>query len=171
MIIRQTSVADFDLIDAVHMSAFESTSFGHQGESQLVRLIHAAGDMLVSLVAQEFDQIVGHALFSAMIVEADGRPLMAAALAPVGVRPECHGRGIGTALINAGIAELRRINIQISFVLGNPLYYPRFGYSAVNAKPFASPYAGPHFMALFLDKSLLLPDSGTATYAAAFGAL
>ena len=56
-----------------------------------------------------------------------------------------------------------------SFVLGHPDYYPRFGYSTETAHPFASPFAGPHFMALLLDKSVRLPESGRARYAPAFG--
>jgi putative acetyltransferase len=84
--------------------------------------------------------------------------------------PGRHGSGIGSALIRQGIELLRQHDIQISFVFGHPEYYPRFGYSAATARPFASPFAGPHFMALLLDKTVRLPESGRVRYAPAFGA-
>lgn len=170
MIVRPIEPADFDAVDAVHRAAFASTAFGHQGEADLVRALHADGDALVSLVAEAEGRIVGHALFSTMAVDADGIPLRAAGLAPVGVLPALHGSGIGTALIRKGIEHLHAQAIQIGFVLGHPDYYPRFGFSAETARPFASPFAGPHFMALLLDKAVILPESGRARYAPAFGA-
>lgn len=169
MIIRPIGPADFDVVDAVHRAAFASTAFGHQGEADLVRTVHADGDALVSLVAEADGQIIGHALFSRMEVEADGVVLKGAGLAPVGVLPELHSGGVGSALIWRGLEMLQTKDIQISFVLGHPDYYPRFGYSKEAARPFASPFTGPHFMALLLDKSVRLPESGRARYAPAFG--
>jgi putative acetyltransferase len=169
MIIRPIESADFKAVDAVHRAAFASTAFGHQGEADLVRQIHADGDALVSLVAEANGQIVGHALFSRMEIEADGVPLRGAGLAPVGVLPNLHSSGVGSALIWRGLEMLHGQGVQISFVLGHPDYYPRFGYSTKTAHPFASPFAGPHFMALLLDKSVRLPESGRARYAPAFG--
>lgn len=170
MIVREVASGDFDAIDAVHIAAFASTPFGHQGEAALVRAIHADGDALVSLVAELDGRIAGHALFSRMEVTADGVTLRSAALAPVGVVPACHSTGIGSALIREGLERLRDLGVQISFVLGHPDYYPRFGYSAHDALPFASPYAGPHFMAVRLDQALRRPSAGVAEYPPAFSA-
>lgn len=41
-------------------------------------------------------------------------------------------------------------------------------FEAMAALPFVSPYAGVHFMAVWLDKTLKPPESGRADYAAAF---
>lgn len=170
MNIRPIAESDFDAVIQVHRAAFASTAFGHQGEADLVRSIHNDGDALVSLVAEEDGRIIGHAMFSRMRVEADGIPLRAAGLAPVGVAPILHGQGVGSALIRAGHTALEQQGCQIIFVLGHPDYYPRFGYCAVDAVPFASPYAGSHFMALWLDKSVKSPERGRADYAPAFSA-
>src|SRR5690606_20425997 len=95
-------------------------------------------------------------------------PLTAAGLAPVSVAPELQGQGIGDALIRAGLGVLRGQGVAISFVLGHETYYPRFGYSPELAGRFASPFAGPHFMAMMFGDTAW-PERGRADYAPAFG--
>jgi putative acetyltransferase len=58
---------------------------------------------------------------------------------------------------------------EIVFVLGNPALYGRFGFSAEDARPFASRYAGPHFMARRLSAGA--PRRGRLRYPAAFDEL
>ncbi|WP_332819356.1 GNAT family N-acetyltransferase [Sphingopyxis sp.] len=169
--IRVATAADADAVDIIIRAAFAGTDFGHQGEAELVRMIDGDGDTLVSLVAERDGVIVGHVLFSRMDVDADGQPLAAAGLAPVAVRPGLQGQGIGDALIRAGLDVLREQGIAISFVLGHEAYYPRFGYSPELAARFASPFAGPHFMAMMLDSGAPWPLGGRADYAPAFGRL
>jgi putative acetyltransferase len=167
-VIRAARPADASAIDAVVRAAFAASTMGHQGEAELVRALEEDGDALLSLVAEADGAVIGHALFSRMTVEADGASWRAAGLGPVAVLPGAQSSGVGSALIRAGLDQLADAGTQISFVLGHPVYYPRFGYSAEAAAPFASPYAGPHFMALLLDKALQIPKSGRADYAAAF---
>ena len=167
--IRRRRAADGDAIDRVIRSAFAGTGFGHQGEADLVRMLEGDGDALVSLVAERDGAIVGHVLFSRMDVEADGSMLPAAGLAPVSVLPGSQGQGIGDRLIRAGLDALREQGVAISFVLGHAEYYPRFGYSPELAARFASPFAGPHFMAMMLDSGAAWPLGGRADYAPAFG--
>ncbi|HET6523923.1 N-acetyltransferase [Sphingopyxis sp.] len=169
LVIRPARAADEAAIDSAIRAAFVGTEFGHQGEADLVRMIEADGDALVSLVAEADGAIIGHVLFSRMDVEADGALLTAAGLAPVSVAPEGQGQGIGGALIRAGLEELRVQGVAISFVLGHADYYPRFGYSPELAARFASPFGGPHFMAMMLDSDAPWPLGGRADYAPAFG--
>ncbi|WP_374525972.1 GNAT family N-acetyltransferase [Sphingopyxis sp.] len=167
--IRAATAADGEAIDAVIRAAFAGTEFGHQGEAGLVRMLEGDGDALVSLVAERDGAIIGHVLFSRMDVEADGARLSAAGLAPVSVVPALQGQGIGDALIRAGLDALRERGCAISFVLGHDAYYPRFGYAPDLAARFASPFAGPHFMAMMLDSDAPWPLGGRADYAPAFG--
>jgi putative acetyltransferase len=168
-VIRPATAADAEAVDGVIRAAFAGTDFGHQGEAGLVRMIEADGDTLVSLVAERDGGIVGHVLFSRMDVEADGAALSGAGLAPVSVVPGGQGQGIGGALIRAGLGALREQGCAISFALGHEGYYPRFGYSPQLAARFASPFAGPHFMAMMLDSGAAWPLGGRADYAPAFG--
>ena len=169
--IRPATANDADAIDTVIRAAFAGTDFGHQGEAELVRMVGEDGDTLVSLIAEADGAVVGHLLFSRMAIEADGAALSGAGLAPVSVLPELQGQGIGDALIRAGLDALREQGVAISFVLGHIAYYPRFGYSPDLAARFASPFAGPHFMAMMLDSHAAWPLGGRADYAPAFGRL
>ena len=168
MIIRCAISADFPAIYEIVKIAFTVSPLGHNGEADLVRSLHDDGDVVVSLIAEHDGKLVGHVLFSRMAVEADGHILRAAGLAPVSVIPDMQGRGVGSALIRAGLDKLATEGFQISFVLGHAEYYPRFGYSPALAAPYVSPFAGAHFMAVHLDSALALPQRGRADYAPAF---
>lgn len=167
-VIRAARSGDADSIDNLVRAAFANSKMGYQGEAELVHALGADGDVLLSLVCEGDGRLIGQALFSPMVVEADGALLRAAALGPVAVCPMEQGSGVGSALIRTGLDHLIADGCQISFVLGHRHYYPRFGFRADIAAAFASPYAGPNFMAVLLDKSLQIPKSGRADFAAAF---
>jgi len=169
--IRTAGPDEIETVAALHAEAFAASPHGHHGEAALVRALMADGDGLVSLGAWADDGLIGHILFSSMDVEADGLALPAAALAPVGVLPAYRRQGIADALIRAGHERLATLGVRMAFVLGDPAYYGRFGYDAALAHPFASPYAGPFFMALGLDSALPRPQRGEARHAPAFSRL
>ncbi len=160
MVVRPARPADAGAIDALLRTAFPG-----EDEAQLVEAIEADGDVLLPLVAEEDGAVVGYILFSRMDVVADEAFLPAAGLAPVATAPDRQRAGIGSALIRTGLERLREKGIALCFVLGDPGYYERFGSRAGTAAPFASPYAGAHFMALFLDSGRERPESGRARYA------
>jgi putative acetyltransferase len=159
--IQAESREDQDGIRAVHLAAFSTPL-----EADLVEALHAEGDAQISLVAKDEKGIVGHALLSRMNVEGDGRQYRALGLAPVAVLPDHQRQGIGSKLIDDALLEAQRFGTELVFVLGEPDYYRRFGFDAETAVPFASPYAGPYFMAKSLGAAL--PSAGTAEYAPAF---
>jgi putative acetyltransferase len=165
VIVRAAAPADRAAIIAVHAAAFPTAA-----EARLVEALVADGDDLVSLVAETDAGIVGHVLFSRMTVYADGRALVATGLAPVGVLPQHQSTGIGSALIRCGLDLLDGQRVAICFVLGDNVFYGRFGLDACVARPFACRYAGPHFMARWLDGAVTI-TAGTAAYAAAFGSI
>jgi putative acetyltransferase len=166
--VRTAATRDAARIPALIRSAFTSSKLGYHGEDSLVEALQRDGDALLSLVAEIDGVVIGHAMFSRMMVCADDGEWKAAALAPLSVQHIWQRQGIGGTLIREGIDRLRVMGTQIVFVLGHPGYYPRFGFDPMIAAPFASPFAGPHFMAQLLDKSLQIPKSGRADYAAAF---
>ena len=56
-----------------------------------------------------------------------------------------------------------------AIVLGDPDYYPHFGFSSAAARNLRAPFSGPAFMALELAPGCLDGVTGTLRYAAAFG--
>ena len=161
MIIRSETSGDVAAIRIV-----EEVAFGRADEARLIDDLRDAGDSVFSLVAVDDDTVVGHVLFSRMTA-----PFPALALAPVAVQPEYRRTGIGSRLIREGIARGEADGWAGIFVLGDPEFYRRFGFSAAGARGFTSPYAGPHLMALSLGRSELPVAEGRIEHAPAFAKL
>jgi putative acetyltransferase len=161
--IKETGVADLAALTALHDAAF-----GGPHEGRLVADLMAGGLAAISLAAVEDGVIVGHILFSPLVVEVDGDTALGLALAPLAVHPSRQQIGIGTALTQAGLAAAGQAGWEAVIVLGHPTYYARFGFSADLAKGFESPFAGPAFMALELTKSALSGRKGKIIYSSPF---
>jgi len=164
MQVREEVPDDFDRI-----AALLDLAFGGTEESVLVAKLRAEGSVIVALVAIENGRILGHILFSELPVDVDGEVLRGAALAPLAVLSERQGQGIGTALVHAGLAACRKRGLAATVVLGDPAYYPRFGFSAAAARNLRAPFRGPAFMAMELAPGCLEGVTGTVRYAEAFG--
>ncbi len=72
-------------------------------------------------------------------------------------------------MTRAGLERLRERGERLVFVLGDPLYYRRFGFSQEAARAYVSDYAGEHFMALPLAADP--PPQGLVRYPAPFDGL
>jgi len=164
MRIRNAEAADLPAIRKIHDAAF-----GGPAEGRLVAALTADGLDAISLLARLDDMAVGHILFSPLTVEVDGRPIRALALAPVGVDPAYQKRGIGTALIEAGLDQAKAAGWEAVVVLGHPGYYPRFGFRAALAAGFTAPFHGDAFMALELRQNALSGRKGRIIYPVSFG--
>jgi putative acetyltransferase len=159
MRIRPETEADRAAIHAVVTQAF-----GRRDEADLVDALRAAGDLAVSLVAAEAGEICGHVALSRL-----KSPKRALALAPVAVATAARGYGTGTALVREAISRARGQGYDIVFVVGEPRFYERFGFSPGIAANFQSRFAGPHFLALKLSEQH--PERAPVIYADAFDAL
>jgi len=164
MIIRAETPAD-----AAGIRAIVSAAFAGDQEADLVDDLRRDGDLLLSMVADDSGALVGHIAFSRVWISHQARRTPAVSLAPLAVVPDHGRRGIGGALVEAGHAGLRAAGESIIFVLGDPAYYSRFGYTLSAAAAFDCVYGGPHFQALVLTE--VAPKAGAITYAAAFGRL
>lgn len=153
--------------DAGAIASLHRAAFGASGEADLVLALARNGDIVLSMVVASGDAIVGSAVYSRLLI--DGANKGATALAPVGVLPERQRQGIGGALIRESHRVLAAAGESLVFVLGDPAYYNRFGFSQDAAKAFQTPYDGPHMMALKLGGNA--PERGDVTYAKAFAEL
>ena len=153
--------------DSAAIRAVLTTAFPTSAEADLVEQLRRDGDIEIAMVVDDDERIVGHIVLSRMQAKGDSRCFRTLGLAPLAVLPERQHVGIGSRLIRDALAIARSKGEELVFVLGAPAYYGRFGFSATTAAPFASPYAGPHLMALSLVE-LDLPSQGRADYAPAF---
>ena len=140
MIIRKSVATDRSGLLSVHEMAF-----GEQ-EGNLIRdlveqlLEDRTAEPRFSYVAAKDDRVVGHVLFTRVVVKGARKNLSAQILAPLAVLPGYQSHGIGSALVEAGIADLKRFAVNLVFVLGYSNYYPRFGFTPAGEQGFDPPY-------------------------------
>ena len=123
--IRPEEDRDADSIREVLVSAF-----AREQEADLVVKLRRVQAVTVSLVASVVDELVGHILFTPVRVVSPGAEELAVALGPMAVATDWQRRGVGGALVKAGLQVCLRDSNDVVFVLGHPSYYPRFGFKA-----------------------------------------
>lgn len=147
-------------------------AFGSEAEVQLVRDLRAEDAMVCELVAESDGAgIVAHVAFSRLTAKSGGGKIKAAAVAPLGVLPTRQRTGIGSALVELGLAQLKEMQFELAVVLGDPAFYGRFGFSALLAKFLDAPYSGDGFQAAELVPGVLGKRRWQIAYPAAFAKL
>jgi putative acetyltransferase len=163
--IRHETAADAGAIREVVRRAF-----GRDDEASLVDALRADSYSRFSLVAEVDDEVVGHVLFSELLIQSESSITSALALAPVAVLPERQRQGIGSELIRRGLETCRAQSHGIVVVLGHPQFYQRFGFSSALAAGLHCAFSGkPSFMALELVAGALAGLSGKVAYPPPFG--
>jgi putative acetyltransferase len=122
MEIRNEEAQDIEQIREIVRAAFPTDA-----ESKLVDALRANGKAIISLVAVDHDQVLGHTLFSP-VSTAPPSEAKGIGLAPVAVRPSRQSQGIGSALIRKGLRRCTELGYDYCVVLGDPKYYSRFGF-------------------------------------------
>jgi putative acetyltransferase len=129
--IRPSTPADTPALEALYAAAFPEEDL-----VPLVRALLAEPSGVISLVAEQGGVVAGHVAFTLCRVE--GQDERAALLGPLCAAPDRQGRGIGSALVQAGFERLRADGVTTVLVLGDPAYYGRFGFEA--GHDIAAPY-------------------------------
>jgi putative acetyltransferase len=162
-VIHRENESDAASVFEVHRTAFETDA-----EARLVDALRAAGDIVLSLVAEMDGKVVGSVVYSRLAIDDENHG--ATALAPISIIPSQQKQGISNVLIGVAHETLATANERLVIVLGDPAYYRRFGFSHEAASKLRTPYDGPYLMALNLahDGAAV---SGTVTYPPAFAAL
>lgn len=165
MRIRHETPHDADAIRQLTLEAFDHRT----QEAKLVDLLRERGNLVLSLVAEDSEQIVGHVAFSPMSVDGAPAGFKALGLGPVSVLPTHQRKGVGSALIREALAQCTALGYDAVLLLGHLEYYPRFGFRPGRAFGLDSDYGnGDHFMALPLRDGALDIVCGKAHYVSAF---
>ncbi|MHC4415712.1 MAG: GNAT family N-acetyltransferase [Planctomycetota bacterium] len=159
--IRIERAGDDAAIAHVHTAAFEGPQ-----EAAIVTELRKIAHPFISLVAHLDDRLVGHILFTPVTIRSDPHPTPALGLGPMAVLPETQGRGIGSALAEAGLAACLRASHFVVFVVGAPGFYARFGFrlAAPLGLRFRSPEFDPVFMVAELAPGALAGRRGWVEY-------
>lgn len=166
MLIRQEGRTDYK-----HIRELNDLTFGSPEESHLIDALRSQGLALLSLVAEDQSDLIGHIFFSRIQIVNGGETTPAVSLAPMCVSSVHQKKGVGGALIREGLRMLRHRGEKAVFVLGHKRYYPKFGFSAELAAQFQCEYSGDSFFALELQPGWMENKSGTVVYPEAFGRL
>jgi putative acetyltransferase len=152
--------------DAARVRQVNELAFGQPVEADLVETLRQTCTDSLSLVAED-EAIVGHILFTAVVVESADRRIVGMGLAPMAVLPGHQRRGIGSQLVRKGLDILRERGCPFVVVVGHPEYYPRFGFRPASMHGLASQWEGipdAAFMVLVLDARAMAGVSGVARY-------
>jgi putative acetyltransferase len=151
--------------DAAGVRRVNQAAFGQATEADIVEKLRSAPGA-VSLVAEE-DGVVGHILFTPVLVESAGGPVAGMGLGPMAVLPGRQRAGIGSRLVERGLEIVRERGAPFVVVVGHPEYYQRFGFERASRHGHASQWEGmpdEAFLVLLLDPPAMAGVAGVARY-------
>jgi putative acetyltransferase len=159
--------------DAAAVRAVNQAAFAGPDEARLVDRLRERAQPYLGLVAVADGAVIGHILFTPVTLHCYQAPYTIMALAPMSVLPAWQRRGVGSALVRAGLEACRAAGHDVAVVVGHPAYYPRFGF--VRARPLGlmpdPPFPDDAFMVAELTPGALRGRRGVVLYGGDFGAL
>ena len=145
--IREAQESDLEeVFNLIH------SAFGNRAESDLVKQLISDGDVLINLLVESLDIIIGNVVVSKITMEPD-IGLFCGGVAPVSVVPDQQSSGVGSKLMTAVINESKKTGMDALFLLGDPNYYKRFGFIVSKLK---NDYSVEHFQELELTEGCLV---------------
>jgi len=92
---------------------------------------------LFAFTACENEKIMGCIIFSKLMFDT---PINAFILSPIAIDTEHQGRGIGQALINYGINQLKQADIELVFTYGDLNFYSKVGFEQITQEVAQAPF-------------------------------
>ncbi len=125
------------------ISHLHRQAFGEHGD-RVVELVDALRSATAALPVESFvavahDQVVGHIMLSAAMLDAPKRLVDVYTLSPLAVLPNMQRLGIGTSLVRHVIGFAAESGIPLVFLEGDPNYYKRHGFVDAELLSIKSP--------------------------------
>ena len=139
MNIRIATSQDRDDVQKVYVCAFPEGERDIVAKLAIDLLSEKTTPQTISLVAETDAAVIGHVSFSPVTIN-NNQNFQGYILAPLGVKPNCQKRRIGSQLVEYGMQRLSCTGIHVVFVYGDPTYYSRFGFSPDAARQYTTPY-------------------------------
>ncbi len=153
--------------DIISVRIINERAFGQPAEADIVDKLRQNCPEVLSLVAEDEGYIIGHILFTPVIVATDEKSIQGMGLGPMAVLPERQREGIGSIMVEYGLKMLQDRSCPFVIVLGHAEYYPRFGFEIASKYGLTSQWDGvpdEAFMVLIFDEIALEGVSGIARY-------
>jgi putative acetyltransferase len=123
---------------------FTSVFTSSEGEKEGVLIGNLSSELVLSIDneeticfgAYENESLIGSIFFTRLKFTS---PVQVYMLAPVAVSTEFQGKGIGQALINYGLNELKKRSVSIVVTYGDPSFYSKVGFHALSEKEIQAP--------------------------------
>ena len=170
IMIRPAEVDERSAIPGIHLAAC-GPGEGPELAALLDQLLSDGTALpLLSLVAELDGRLLGHILFTRAQIHPEHGETAASILAPLAVSSDAQGKGVGSALVQEGLARLAASGVELVFVLGHPAFYPRFGFQPAGVLGLDAPYPIPAenadaWMVKALAEGVLGRVTGTVTCA------
>ena len=139
LIIRREEEKDHRAVEELTREAFWNVYHPGATEHLIVHQLwnkkHVIKDL--NLVAEADGQLVGHILYVASEITADGIRLPSLTFGPLSISPEHRGRGCGQCLLEHSLALAENSGAVLVAITGFPDYYSRFDFVRVRRLVFA----------------------------------
>jgi len=160
--IRDEQLTDIERIAEITRDAFLAAPRSSHTEHLIVANLRQSQALALSLVAEVDGEIVGHVAFSEVEISDGSNGWFG--LGPLTVKPGMQGKGIGSALVRAGLERLRQQGARGCVLVGEPSFYRRFGFTN-NPELMLEEASQEYFMSLPLSGN---GARGVVTYHPAF---
>lgn len=129
-----------EVVENLFTSVF-SSSEGEQEGKVIGNLVSSLAQNIdnqeIVCIGADVDGVVIGAIFFTRL--RFDEPIDVFMLAPVAVSTTCQGRGVGQALINFGLREMRNRSVEIAITYGDPSFYSRVGFKPLSEEIIQAP--------------------------------
>jgi len=91
---------------------------------------------IICFGAYEEESVIGAIFFTRLRLNQDIQVYM---LAPVAVSTKHQGKGVGQALINFGLNELKKRSVAVAITYGDPSFYSKAGFQTLSENIIQAP--------------------------------